>query len=74
MEDQTIFTIRPHRGGWQCLEAPGVEPYFVGKDAKRSAIEYAQGRTAHRIGEIRVINAAGALQVTIAFDERARRI
>jgi len=27
----TIFEVRPHRGGWQCFEAPGVAPYWVGK-------------------------------------------
>jgi hypothetical protein len=23
----TIIEIRPYRGGWQCFEAPGVQPY-----------------------------------------------
>ncbi len=74
MNDPTIFTIKPHLGGWQCLEAPGVKPYFVGKGAKGSAIDYAKGRTAHRVGEIRVFNAAGDLEEAIPFDERARRL
>jgi hypothetical protein len=69
----TMFEIRPYRGGWQCFEAPGVQPFFVGRDAKRSAIDYAQSRTAHRAGEIRVLNAAGELEQTIPFDHRAVR-
>jgi hypothetical protein len=72
--ESTVFIIRPHRGGWQCFEAPGVVPYFTGADARGSAIRYAQGRTAHRFGEIRVYNAAGELEETIAFDERARKL
>ena len=68
-----IFEIRPHRGGWQCFEAPGVAPYFTEGDAKQSAISYAKGRTAHRYGEIRVFNAAGELEQTISFDERAEQ-
>ena len=40
--DMTIFEIRPHRCGWQCVEAPGVVPYFVGDCAKESAIGYAK--------------------------------
>ena len=69
----TIFEIRPHRGGWQCSEAPGVAPYFTEGDAKRSAISYAKGRTAHRHGEIRVLNAAGELEQLIPFDNRGER-
>ena len=55
----TIFEIRPHRGGWQCFEAPGVQPYFTEGDAKQQAIDYAKRRTAHRHGKIRVFNPAG---------------
>ena len=73
MSEPTIFLIRPHRGGWQCYEAEGVQPYFVENDAKRSAIDYAKNRTAHRFGEIRVLNAAGDVEESIAFDERAHR-
>lgn len=67
----TTFEIRPHRGGWQCSEAPGVAPYFTEADAKQSAISYAKGRTARRFGEIRVFNAAGELEKSIPFDERS---
>ena len=59
MSDPEIFLVRPHRRGWQCVEAPGVEPYWIGEDARRYAISYALSRTAHRFGEIRVIDAAG---------------
>ena len=69
----TIFEIRPHRGGWQCFEAPGVQPYFTEGDAKQSAISYARGRTAHRVGEIRVYDAAGELEQSIPFDNRRER-
>jgi len=43
-QSQTIIEIRPYRGGWQCFEAPGVAPYWVGEDAKQSAVDYAKGR------------------------------
>ena len=66
----TIFEIRPHRGGWQCIEAPGVKPYFTEGNAKQQAIDYAKSRTAHRHGEIRVFNAAGELEQAIPFGEK----
>ena len=34
---ETIVEIRPYRGGWQCFEAPGVEPRWTGENAKQSA-------------------------------------
>ena len=40
----TIIEIRPYRGGWQCFEGPGVEPYWTGESAKQSAIDYAKAR------------------------------
>jgi len=33
-----VIEIRPFRGGWQCFEAPGVEPYWIGDSAKEDAI------------------------------------
>lgn len=66
----TDFVIRPHRRGWQCVEAAGVQPYFTERDGKRQALAYAQNRTAHRVGEIRIINAAGELEETICYDGR----
>jgi hypothetical protein len=54
-ETQTIIEIRPLRGGWQRFEAPGVQPYWVGNDAKQSAIDYAKARAKFGRGEIRVL-------------------
>ena len=34
----TVIEIRPFKGGWQCYEGPGVGPYWIGDDAKQSAI------------------------------------
>ena len=34
---QTIIEIRPYRGGRQCFEGPGVEPYWTGGTASRHA-------------------------------------
>jgi hypothetical protein len=73
MAKQTIFTVKPHRGGWRCIEAPGVQPYFTEGDARESAIRYAMSRTAHRRGEIRVLNASGEVEQCIPFDGRAQR-
>ena len=39
-----IIEVRPHRGGWQVFEAPGVEPYFIGATARDHALDYANGR------------------------------
>ncbi len=70
----TIFEIKPHRGGWQCFEAPGVAPYFVGDNAQEQAIRYAVSRTSHRVGAIRVFGPTGEIARTIQFDERARKL
>ena len=45
-----VIKIRPYRGGWQCFEGDGVQPYFVEGDAKRSAVEYATARMTSRPG------------------------
>ena len=66
----TIVLIRPHRRGWQCFEGAGVQPYFIGEAAKRQAIDYARNRTAHRIGEIRIVDVSGELEETIRYDAR----
>jgi hypothetical protein len=68
-QPQTIIEIRPYRGGWQCFEAPGVEPYWTGENARQSVIDYAKGRAKFRRGEIRVISADGSIQDVISFDE-----
>jgi hypothetical protein len=59
-QPQTIIEIRPYRGGWQCFEGPGVEPYWTGENAKQSAIDYAKGRAKFGPGEIRVLNPDGS--------------
>jgi hypothetical protein len=69
-ERQTIIEIRPYRGGWQCVEAPGVQPYWVGKDAKQSAVDYAKARAKYGRGEIRVLDANGSIEQVIAFNQR----
>jgi hypothetical protein len=74
MNVATIILIRPHRGGWQCFEGPGVEPYWIGDRAKEQALNYAQGRVSMRRGEIQIFNAAGELEKTIPFDQSGRRV
>jgi hypothetical protein len=66
---QTIIEIRPHFGGWKVFEAQGIEPYF---SERAQAIHYAESRTALRRGEIRILSPRGAIEKTIAFDERAK--
>jgi hypothetical protein len=57
--------VRPFRGGWQVYEAPGVEPFYVGPKAKEHAIGYATERLKVSGGEVRVVDAAGALERVI---------
>jgi hypothetical protein len=54
-----IIEIRPYRNGWCCFEAPGVEPYWTGDDAKASALSYGTERAKSDGSEIRVLNEAG---------------
>jgi hypothetical protein len=51
----TIIEIRPYQNGWQCFEAPGVQPYWTGESAKDDAIGYAKARAKFGRGEIRVL-------------------
>jgi hypothetical protein len=51
----TVIEIRPFKGGWQCYEGPGVQPYWTGDTAKEDAIGYAKARAKFRRGEIRVL-------------------
>jgi hypothetical protein len=57
--------VRPHRGGWQVFEAPGVEPFYIGPNAKAFATDYAVGRLKFSPGEVRVLNPAGAVERVI---------
>jgi hypothetical protein len=43
-QSRRVIEIRPFKGGWQCYEGPGVGPYWIGADAKPSAIDYAKAR------------------------------
>lgn len=70
----TIIEIRPYRGGCQCFEAPGVQPYWTGEDAKQSAIDYARARAKYGRGEIRVLKADGSIERIIPFGESANKL
>ncbi len=63
-----VINIRPYRGGWQCFEGDGVQPYFVEGDAKRSAVEYATARMTSRLGQIRIYGSDGVVEKTLQFD------
>src|SRR5438552_12222009 len=58
----TIIEIRPFRGGWQCYEGPGVQPYWTGEHAKEDANGYATARGKFGRGEIRVLDNAGEVE------------
>jgi hypothetical protein len=68
-QPQTVIEIRPFRGGWQCFEAPGVQPYWTGENAKQTAIDYAKARVKFGRGEIRVLNQDGSVETVISFNE-----
>ncbi len=59
--------IRPFKGGWQCYEGPGVQPYWTGDTAKEDAIGYATARAKFGRGEIRVLSSAGDIEKVISF-------
>ena len=65
--ETTIIEIRPYRNGWQCFEAPGVQPYWTGESAKADAIGYAKARAKFGRGEIRVLSSAGDIEKVISF-------
>ncbi len=67
----TLIEIRPHRWGWKCFEAPGVEPVFLDK---QQAINYAQNRASFRSGEIHVFDSSGNVEQTIHFTEADRKL
>ena len=62
----TILEIRPYRNGWQVYEALGVQPVFLNQG---DAIDYATGRACFRSGEIRILDAGGAVARIIPFGE-----
>jgi len=67
---QTIIEIRTFKGGWQCYEGPGVQPYWTGDTAKEDAIGYAKARAKFGRGEIRVLNSDGSVERVIDFNHR----
>jgi hypothetical protein len=67
----TVIEIGPHKWGWRVFESPGVEPVFL---QKRQVIDYAETRACFRSGEIRVLDATGKLERTIAFNETNRKL
>jgi hypothetical protein len=62
---RTVIEIRPFKGGWQCYEGPGVQPYWTGDSAKQSAIDYAKARAKFGHGEICVLNDDGSVDNVI---------
>jgi hypothetical protein len=56
-----VIEIRPFRGGWQCWEAEGVEPFWRGSEAQEQAISYATARAKLETCEIRVLDAEGKI-------------
>jgi hypothetical protein len=67
----TVIEIRPFRNGWSVFEAPGVEPVFLNQE---DAIDYAKSRACFRSGEIRIVDATGATERVIPFDESERKL
>jgi hypothetical protein len=66
-QPRTNIEIRPFRGGWQCYEGPGVQPYWTGDTAKEDAIGYAKARAKFGRGEIRVLAQNGSTESVIPF-------
>ena len=64
-QPQTIIEIRPYRGGWQCFEGRGVEPYWIGESAKDDAIGYAKASAKFGRGEIRVLRSNCSIESLI---------
>ena len=71
-QSPTVIEIRPFKGGWQCYEGPGVQPYWTGDAAKEDAIGYASARAEFGRGEIRVLNADGSIKDVIRLDGSTR--
>jgi hypothetical protein len=68
----TVIEIRPFKGGWQCYEGPGVQPYWTGESAKDDAIGYAKARAKFRREEIRVLNVDGSIKDVTRLDGGTR--
>lgn len=61
---QIIIEVKPHGSLWKVLEAPGVEPIFPDR---QEAMLYATERIRGRSGEIRILDASGAVEKVIPF-------
>ena len=68
----TVIEIRPFKGGWQCYEGPGVQPYWTGDTAKDDAIGYATARARFGRSEIRVLNNDNSIERVISFEKTAQ--
>jgi hypothetical protein len=68
----TIIEIRPYRNGWECFEAPGVQPYWIDANAKEDTFGYAKARAKFGGAEIRVLNADGSIKEVIRLEWSAR--
>ena len=66
-QPQTIIEIRPFKGGWQCYDGPGVQPYWTGNSAKQSAIDYAKARAKFGHSEIRVLKQDGSVESVVGI-------
>jgi hypothetical protein len=64
----TAIEVRPYRDGWKVFEAPGVEPFYLGDDAKEKAIGYARHRQRSNTRLIRILGPSGAVVELIVPD------
>jgi hypothetical protein len=62
----TPIEVRPYRSGWKVFEAPGVEPFYLGDDAKEKALGYAKHRQRSNSRPIRVLDLSGNVIESIA--------
>lgn len=51
--------VRPFRGGWQVQAGADVEPYFIGDDAKETAIRVALRCASDAGTEVRIFAPSG---------------
>ncbi len=72
MSELTIFLLRPHPGGLQCFEAPGVSRIGSARKAREHAIRYAR-TLSHGAAPRRDsgLQCSGEIEKAIAFDEGA---
>ena len=68
---KTVIDIRPHKGGWEVFEAPGVRPYF---GDRKHAVDYAMERAKMRKGIIRILDADGTVIESFPFDDSSRKL